>query len=955
MESQYRIFYSWQSDNSEAKDIVGRALNNVVKKLKTERISLKIEQGGGGCGFISIEESVRIKIRRSDIFVGDVTPVGNVKRRKKLLPNANVMYEMGLATECMAPERVLAVAMDGDWKIENMPFDFNHNTMLKFDKEKGEQSLYNAIIKRIRSTINFSKKENSRFFSKRVVDKNIKSGKYLPDTFLENREVKDIVRCFVAPSLTYAHVYDQLNRLNFDYYNKRKKLEGIQINVKLNLDKWDISQKTYDIELLQNIIKEVYGYVKSIYEKIEGRDNLGYFTSKKVKTLANNLDAMCKKLMVVTSDAGQGKTNFVCDLINNVLEKNGIPYVFVNAYELSAESLARSIAAEYNFISNNSLDEVLQKSAKYCNQNLQSLIIVVDGLNEHPQQGLFKTNLARVLGAICEYKHVKVLMTCRKQYFEKNYQNFQKGLSQNLIEVPLRVVQNVANNEYANESCLLERYGLFFKTGVPKSANVRRILLENMLLLRIFFEANQGENIENIDSLDYANLYQRYYSQQCEKIQQVIEQDSRVNNPKGIAKKIFAHIVKWMIDQDCFRNLPLNDVQKTMTEDERLCFTSFVNTNIILQIDSPEEIDGISEVLNFTFEEIRDFLVAQYIIDCLFQNDEEKFNQLIDRYSNENNAQSEGTKRFLFLYAKNIDNQNVLQILMQKMWYEGTFLEYVWDVPDEKISSEDVERLKNYLENNPDDNVKKLAYWHWSPEKYSKINLNLLLEILGKKNIDERKDYLEKIWPSLSKHQTLHRKWESSERKKILKALREGIAKRSEMSKKQEYDVLEKMMVYLSEGMSDNDEQAVRTEKSTIKKQEFKYSIFEYDFHCYLMKVHKGSKGDFLAKAGVKSGYAKEMFGNIYDSIFAEAEDVKSLYEKYYSNEYSDLEHFLEMRYSIPKDCIQEYSDACESDMYRLIDFNSLSYGGNGINDFFANEEWKMRIYKWLNWGNDEN
>lgn len=140
MESQYRIFYSWQSDNSEAKDIVGRALNNVVKKLKTERISLKIEQGGGGCGFISIEESVRIKIRRSDIFVGDVTPVGNVKRRKKLLPNANVMYEMGLATECMAPERVLAVAMDGDWKIENMPFDFNHNTMLKFDKEKGEQS-----------------------------------------------------------------------------------------------------------------------------------------------------------------------------------------------------------------------------------------------------------------------------------------------------------------------------------------------------------------------------------------------------------------------------------------------------------------------------------------------------------------------------------------------------------------------------------------------------------------------------------------------------------------------------------------------------------------------------------------------------------------------------------------------------------------------------------------------
>ena len=134
---QYRIFYSWQSDYNASKMLINDALDAVQKKLKKEGIYVEIEQGGGGCGFISIEDSVRIKINRCDIFVGDVTPVGNVAMKGKLLPNANVMYEMGIATECMHADRILAVAMKGDWKEENMPFDFNHYNMIKFDESSG--------------------------------------------------------------------------------------------------------------------------------------------------------------------------------------------------------------------------------------------------------------------------------------------------------------------------------------------------------------------------------------------------------------------------------------------------------------------------------------------------------------------------------------------------------------------------------------------------------------------------------------------------------------------------------------------------------------------------------------------------------------------------------------------------------------------------------------------------
>ena len=116
---QYRIFYSWQSDNTTAKNIFKKALEKVVNELSKKGISVALEQGGGGCGFISIEDSVRIKIKRSDIFIGDVTPVGKVNAKEKLLPNANVMYEMGVATECMHAIRIMAVALEEKWKEEN--------------------------------------------------------------------------------------------------------------------------------------------------------------------------------------------------------------------------------------------------------------------------------------------------------------------------------------------------------------------------------------------------------------------------------------------------------------------------------------------------------------------------------------------------------------------------------------------------------------------------------------------------------------------------------------------------------------------------------------------------------------------------------------------------------------------------------------------------------------------
>lgn len=949
MVPQYRIFYSWQSDNYKAKDMLQQALDEVKNQLKGKGIAVQIEQGGGCGQFISIEDSVRIKIRRSDIFVGDVTPVGNVSLKGKLLPNANVMYEMGVATECMSADRILAVAMKGDWKVEDMPFDFSHYTMLLYNPKKDFHKLKDRIEERIIETDRISRIANNRFFSDRLLVRNISSGKYLPDTFLEDLEAKEKARMFVSPHKLFPLVYGQVTKLNFDYYNKKRRLKGLKTPYSLNVTRWDLQGKIVDFEKLRKLAEGIHKYLLNQVNDKSERSNAQWAAMRKVERLAIKFELMNKQVMVVTSDAGQGKTNFVCDLVNNVLLPDGIPFVFVNAYELSAEQMAKSISAEYNFIGDESLEEVLLAAENYCNQHLQYLIIVIDGLNEHPKQGLFKTNLLRVLKAISWHKHVKVLMTCREEFFRNNYQLLKSDIGDDLCEVALDKRQRRwDDSETVEDECLIERYAAYFGTGVPNNRRLRRMLLKDLLLMRIFFEAYQGQDVTKMTQIDYVDLYERYYKKLCDKVQEVIEQESSVTDARGMAVKIFEQIIGWMVNNDVFINLPLDELLKTFTPDERQCFSAFMSSNLLLRQDTPEGDSGVYEVLNFTYEQIRDFLVTRYMVDVVFPNSEDEFNELLGKYTADSNNQAEGTKMFLFLYSRLRDKSEVYEIVKSQPWANDVLLNHIWELPDNLITDEEVEVVKEHLQNHPDGLAKRLAYSHWSPVQYPKLNMQLLLDVLQGMDQATRKDYLEKIWPSKQDLYLGLRGHEVTPRGRYISSIKNGIEVRKDKDDKERL-VLEAFCQYLTEGM-----EMLYVPRTEDTEATSPCAIFAYDPYCYLMRVHKGTKEEFLEKAGVKDGYSKEMFSALYDGVFAEALDVEELYRSYYANEYKSFEHFLSMHYCIPSSDIKMFSEVYEHKDYRLIDFDSLSYGGDGVSGLMLSDELTVRMYNWLNWQDDE-
>ncbi len=142
------IFYCWQSDIPGQREMI-------ENELKAQALILQEEYGCaiildrddyGNAGMSSVSDKLLEKIRNADLFVCDITPVTKFKKQKgkgkktreKLMPNSNVMFELGYALRCIHPSRIIALAnMDGDsWHPGEMPFDIYHRKYVEFTSQK---------------------------------------------------------------------------------------------------------------------------------------------------------------------------------------------------------------------------------------------------------------------------------------------------------------------------------------------------------------------------------------------------------------------------------------------------------------------------------------------------------------------------------------------------------------------------------------------------------------------------------------------------------------------------------------------------------------------------------------------------------------------------------------------------------------------------------------------------
>lgn len=128
-----KIFWSWQSDHQGkiSRHFVRGALERAIAELKQEP---DIEEAArdaeldhdrkGVPGSPDLANIILEKIRNSDVFVGDVTPVGHVTDNpKKRVMNSNVAIELGYALATLTDRALLMVLNEEYGAREDLPFD----------------------------------------------------------------------------------------------------------------------------------------------------------------------------------------------------------------------------------------------------------------------------------------------------------------------------------------------------------------------------------------------------------------------------------------------------------------------------------------------------------------------------------------------------------------------------------------------------------------------------------------------------------------------------------------------------------------------------------------------------------------------------------------------------------------------------------------------------------------
>lgn len=187
-------------------------------------------------------------------------------------------------------------------------------------------------------------------------------------------------------------------------------------------------------ETLKKAVKKIKKLEKEGYQKDIPLDEF-YNTSKNLlnQSIAFELgkyvdcvEFINKKYVLLTKNAGQGKTNFVCDFTNNFLLKKGFLVLYYNAYDFHDDPMhyvERQLCIDGRF----SLRYVHKVLMQRWVQTKRPLMIVIDGLNENIAINNFGQVMRDFLEKCETYPYIKVLMTTRNEFLQERFSMIETG------------------------------------------------------------------------------------------------------------------------------------------------------------------------------------------------------------------------------------------------------------------------------------------------------------------------------------------------------------------------------------------------------------------------------------------------------------------------------------------------------------------------------------------------
>lgn len=601
-------------------------------------------------------------------------------------------------------------------------------------------------------------------FTRQEIEKEKRIRRYIPNIFVESTEIKEKLRYFSEPYLFFekiventelklkgAYIINVLNQMHFPIENNRqfkirnKITNTNSLNQKIDLFRVYINQKK---QIPSVLIKENGAGLKPEYLSKIPSDyshlynylypNLQFYYSFEhiIDQAEKDLDLLSNKVLILKGLAGHGKTNLLCDFTENFLLRKKHKCIYLPARELNyigeQETIEQSISRILFLESKYQFQDIIQL-IKF-NKRIDFLFLIIDGINEHKNLSLFSTALEQFIQRCSEY-NIKIILTCRSEYFDDRFGNLLLIKNSSIIDLDSH--ENIHNIPDVHQHALISGYFTEFNINLHPDRVHSEIIQkfnEDKLLLRIFSEAYEnGYPADYLDDLYKLEIFNRYYEKKIEIIPGL----------EGCLKEI----ISWMFEHGEFANSRISNFSSQSIE----VIERIVYENVVIRKDiiaAPDIAFGKSEVINFVYDEFRDFLLASNIIILWTHNNSlarEQINQLTEIRT----TVSEGLQKYLCLWGIKNDQQDLITFLTAFSWFNLIFIRAVFNSPDIYHSAFVVEIMRNLFFSDSTCALHLIFYLMYRSdiEQHPNLHIDLLLEWLYQ--VDESK-YLSIITPALN-------------------------------------------------------------------------------------------------------------------------------------------------------------------------------------------------------------
>lgn len=594
-------------------------------------------------------------------------------------------------------------------------------------------------------------KQRCREICNSIISKNKDSAKYIPDIFVEEGYYKENLRYFSMPLLFVNKIIEDLNTIDFKNVNiilEKEKIQKIQFSDYPR----NVSADTYDsvVNHLKRELKRCVSVLEQIDDKRRGGDSIeerytqGFYLNNSLKwylrDMLTQLEFLSYRILLLTRNAGQGKTNFVCDFTENFLVKKRIPSVYYNAADFCETP---SAVIKRFLTANGTYDEkyVVSILTEIWKKTKVPFVIVVDGLNENTSLPNFENHIKQSVEELIQLPFVKIIMTTRNELLEER---FGRLTQENIGEIFFRMDMSGRREERFGER-IFEGYLRYFDVHIVRESlldSTYELLAGDTLLLRFFCEVNRGKKqVYMYDVYKYA-LFNQYYEKK--------KSEMRCKNiPEGEAlfEQLVNTICKYMVDNKVFNNIP----RDVLNINEIQLLDILLEADVIFKEDQVVQkgfLNEYTEVLSFTFDEFRDFCITKYLLQK--PDAQRSFPIIWDAMCNEHWGILEGVEKYIFFLARTIV-PDILPIIEKSSNYKHMYWENVWNLEDKDITDEDMQEWREQFDSKGP--YRKRLIWHLLSRRnrsyFIVASIDLLFDIMDNMadNPGEFDDFINTYFP----------------------------------------------------------------------------------------------------------------------------------------------------------------------------------------------------------------